>query len=465
IHSTNLDGGYLIYVCYDWQYFYDFQTPPIQTQATEFAIEVTSLVIPNAFWGSEHNFEIIKKRLNLSEFDWAFTTPKAAGKKTHRPLSDTEKALALVHEFLYWYFESFLVPLLKTTFYCTESAAFKNQTLFFRQDDWKILCQPLIDKLRSDNFEKVSVRDYPREERQSHLQGASILSHDGIYTKLRAFKEKLISKTGRMYVSFLDSGFISQSYTKSKALLREDGCTSPSSSSGINILINAQESYTIQRYAQLHLSTGKVKRKWIRSAVPEDLAACLRQVVFCDQVVYSNEDTEPLLALLEEHITTNIVKVSNLNCGALKTHFPKGHPEYGCFVAKDKTVVNFPTNEAALSIPDQRGTLLNNDRSSVDKVDARNDVLDSGFLTGVPILELENTLTVHKGKGPGQGFRYRMLGLCRLRTHIIFTDTTFNSPVVVKQNIYEAFLLTAMKMAQYLKEWGLDVEKRYDFVL
>lgn len=35
----------------------------------------------------------------------------------------------------------------------TESAAFRNQVLYFRQDDWVILCKPLIEKLTTGTFE------------------------------------------------------------------------------------------------------------------------------------------------------------------------------------------------------------------------------------------------------------------------------------------------------------------------
>lgn len=40
-----------------------------------------------------------------------------------------------------------------------------------------------------------------------------------------------------------------------------------------------------------------------------ELAASLRHVVFTDQVTYPRENRDALLSLLEEHITSNIVKV------------------------------------------------------------------------------------------------------------------------------------------------------------
>jgi Telomerase ribonucleoprotein complex - RNA binding domain len=43
----------------------------------------------------------------------------------------------------------------QTTFYVTESSAFRNRILYFRQDDWNTLCAPLIDRLSSDTFVKI----------------------------------------------------------------------------------------------------------------------------------------------------------------------------------------------------------------------------------------------------------------------------------------------------------------------
>lgn len=47
-------------------------------------------------------------------------------------------------------------PNSQTTFYITESSAFRNQMLYFRHDDWEILCAPLIDRLTSETFEKMT---------------------------------------------------------------------------------------------------------------------------------------------------------------------------------------------------------------------------------------------------------------------------------------------------------------------
>lgn len=46
-------------------------------------------------------------------------------------------------------------PSFQTTFYITESSAYRNKILYFRQDDWATLCRPLIDRLASGTFERI----------------------------------------------------------------------------------------------------------------------------------------------------------------------------------------------------------------------------------------------------------------------------------------------------------------------
>lgn len=117
---------------------------------------------------------------------WLGTLPQ--GNVSRGPgSSDHLKRRDLVEEFLYWFFDSYVISLIKvgiiyrrfcyrdvtdmrifceqTTFYVTESSVFKNQILYFRQDDWEILCRPLIDSLMSKTFKKIkmSPASYPSD--------------------------------------------------------------------------------------------------------------------------------------------------------------------------------------------------------------------------------------------------------------------------------------------------------------
>jgi telomerase reverse transcriptase len=101
------------------------------------------------------------------------TGPKTR-RRTRVTLTDSFKRRELLEDFIYWYFDSFLLPALKvffmsneptafadlpfcleTTFYVTDSSAFRNQVMYFRQDDWETLCRPLLDRLTTTTFERL----------------------------------------------------------------------------------------------------------------------------------------------------------------------------------------------------------------------------------------------------------------------------------------------------------------------
>lgn len=55
--------------------------------------------------------------------------------------------------------------------------------------------------------------------------------------------------------------------------------------------------------------------------------------------------------------------------------------------------------------------------------------------------------------------------LAKSKSHIIYSDTVLNSPHTIQLNIYQNFMLCAMKMHYYLKSWGLNVKKDSKFIL
>lgn len=63
---------------------------------------------------------------------------------------------------------------------------------------------------------------------------------------------------------------------------------------------------------------------------------------------------------------------------------------------------------------------------------------------------LSSTLTVGWLNKPGRNFKARLCSYLRPKCHPIFYDSNINSAVVVRLNIYQAFLLCAMKFHCYL---------------
>ena len=56
----------------------------------------------------------------------------------------------------------------QTTFYATDANAFRYRTLYFRQDDWTAVCQPLLDNLVATMFTPLA----PSEVRRIRLENA-----------------------------------------------------------------------------------------------------------------------------------------------------------------------------------------------------------------------------------------------------------------------------------------------------
>lgn len=69
--------------------------------------------------------------------------------------TDESKRRELLAEFLYWLFDSFLIPLIRAHFYVTETSAAKNRLFYFRHDVWKKLSEPALNQLKLNMFEPL----------------------------------------------------------------------------------------------------------------------------------------------------------------------------------------------------------------------------------------------------------------------------------------------------------------------
>lgn len=73
--------------------------------------------------------------------------------------SDTHKRLELFCEFIYYVFDSILIPLIRTNFYVTESGSCKYKLFYFRQDVWRAITEPALTGLKGDMFEEMRLID------------------------------------------------------------------------------------------------------------------------------------------------------------------------------------------------------------------------------------------------------------------------------------------------------------------
>ncbi|GAA5992398.1 hypothetical protein JCM10908_000464, partial [Rhodotorula pacifica] len=138
-------------------------------------------VIPKGFWGSEGNRKLAERNVSkllryrryetislhallqgfsVLDCEWLGSPRRASNKTSEQPRStaaDMAKQLELLSEFMYWFFDSFIIDLVRTAFYVTDTATHQNRPLYFRQDDWNTLCAPLLKQLGDSVFEKVPV--------------------------------------------------------------------------------------------------------------------------------------------------------------------------------------------------------------------------------------------------------------------------------------------------------------------
>ncbi|KAG8899700.1 hypothetical protein FRB99_006494 [Tulasnella sp. 403] len=561
------------------------------SEVSRFIAGVTMAVIPHSFWGSKKNLKAVLSQVStfiscrrfetitlhdvlqgLSTADCDWLVVEGAGAQSQRSsASDDLKKKEIFHEFLYWYFESFVSPLLKNTFYITDSSVYRNQVLYFRQDDWATLCTPLLERLSNATFVRLEltksqaeailrhrqlgyarVRLLPKDsgvrpivnlrrksktgqsinqvlqttfqiltfekDNQPDLLGASVFGVNEIYSQLKAYRKRILRQDltlPKLYFVKVDVRAAFDTIDQEKL---------------ISILhhILSTDDYNVRRWSRIMQSGGKTKRSFHRKAGPswkdaqflnfaESLAKVLHHAVFVDQVAYKSADKEQVLELLEEHIEANLVKIgphfyrqkigipqgsvlSTLLCSffygdmeqkkfhfrndprnlllryvddylfvttklSMALHFldvmTQGHPEYGCFISKDKTLTNFECekHQPLVTPPGQRDFTWCGLRIDMTNLHVQADY--ERFQS----THLSNTLTVYRGKNPGVAFRQKMQHATKLRSHIIYLDTSLNGRKVVYTNIFQNLAFTAMKMHSYLKSWGSKLDHRQNFIL
>lgn len=148
-------------------------------QVSSFCRAVVTKVFPSGFWGhgetgkqNAHTllsnidsfvrlrrYETISlhdvlQKMNL-DIDWL--TPLKHCQSTHMSASDSGKRRQLMAELLYYVFDSFLIPLIRSHFHVTESNAQRNQIFYFRHDVWKELSEPAMESLKLSMLEECRV--------------------------------------------------------------------------------------------------------------------------------------------------------------------------------------------------------------------------------------------------------------------------------------------------------------------
>ncbi|OMO49398.1 reverse transcriptase [Corchorus capsularis] len=145
----------------------------------------------------------------------------------------------------------------------------------------------------------------------------------------------------------------------------------------------------------------------------------------------------------------------------------QGVPDYNCFMNEEKFCFNF-------DIERQSG-LLSNRVYVVD--DGTSFLRWSGLLINCNTLEIQgdytrylanhlsSTLTIHWQGKPGNRLRWKLYNFMKPRCHPLFFDSNINSTSVVRLNIYQAFLLCAMKFHCHVSEMSYIFKPRRRYCL
>lgn len=171
-------------ICQPKRSLTEYSTPPAFVSA--FCRAVLQKLIPSEFYGTgeegrsnrkiilKHVDEFVRMRqfesLSLHEvckglkvtcMPW-LEPPKireqassSYPKRCKLSLSDLQKRTELLHEFVYYIFDSILIPLIRTNFYVTESQIHRNRLFYFRHDVWHLLTEKPLQDLQSSMFEDL----------------------------------------------------------------------------------------------------------------------------------------------------------------------------------------------------------------------------------------------------------------------------------------------------------------------
>ncbi|KAJ5492091.1 Telomere reverse transcriptase [Penicillium expansum] len=502
-------------------------------------------------------------------------------------LSDLHKRTELLHEFMFWIFDSILISLIRSHFYVTESQTHRNRLFYFRHDLWQHLTEQPFGELKATMFEELepdraqrvlarrslgfgalrllpkstglrpilnlrkralkqstwgkqptylaasintsitpiyNMLTYERQQTPAKL-GSSMLSIGDMHRRLKAYKEQLSkrlpsvsnpsrSKLPPMYFVKLDIKACFDTIPQKRLLdLIEE--------------LVSEESYHISKHTEFQppaptAQQGKPTRRFMSRAAPARKQQHLpdyvnsggtvhkSNTVFVDSKAQKEHDADGLLALLDEHVRHNLVKIGNkyfrqrngipqgsvlssILCNffyaelerkilgfikpenslllrlvddfllitpdaAVAMHFLevmiRGQPAYGVQVNPAKSMTNFSAAVDGILLPRLEGTSLFPycgsliDTHTLEFHRDRDRILEGGESAAAT---LSNTLTVEASHLPGRTFHRKVLSSFRLQLHAMYIDDGHNSRAVVLANLYCSFITSAMKMYRYMK--------------
>ena len=155
------------------------------SKVVSFQAAILRKVFPETFWGCPHNFnqvvETIKAFVNLrrkeklpnkrllqgfrvTKMTWLF-----GGKKKPCSRTDHESATTLSLLVLRWLFRTFVIPILRSNFYVTESEFSSHRVLYYRKPVWSLFRCLSIRKLLQNQFTEITEDEARKRQSIQHL--------------------------------------------------------------------------------------------------------------------------------------------------------------------------------------------------------------------------------------------------------------------------------------------------------
>ncbi|CAN9263504.1 unnamed protein product [Alternaria alternata] len=317
-------------------------------------------VIPEGFWGNEHNksnlmywvdqfielrrFESVNlhqvtQNIQITKIAWL--RPPGHNDDTKISNSDMSKRTEMFLEFVYWLFDSFLIPLVRTNFHVTESNAHRNRLFYFRHDVWRLLAEPALLELRTNMFEEMPTESTERllSARQLGFSNIRLLpKRQGFRTIMNLKRRQQVMRygttmLGRSINAVMTPAFNAITYEKSRLLRMIDSLMSIQAyKTGKHVEISPLP--PLQRLDGKHVDPMPLK-KYIphtdaatditpfNQLVQDRLAGKKANTIFVNTDLQRHETKDDLMQLLQEHIERNVVKIGK-RFYRQKTGIPQG---------------------------------------------------------------------------------------------------------------------------------------------
>lgn len=116
--------------------------------------------------------------------------------------SDIRKRTELFYEFLYYVFDSILIPLLRSNFYITESNMDKYRLFYFRHDVWRCVAEPAMAALKVKMFEEVHLDDANRmlDSRQLGFSQTRLLPKGTSLRPIMNLRKKMLKRGNKTWL-------------------------------------------------------------------------------------------------------------------------------------------------------------------------------------------------------------------------------------------------------------------------